>query len=108
MLKFKFILLAVIFACSSSLYAQNAKKYLKNANSMYENKQYKEAIPVFLEVLKLEADNAEANYKIGICYLKSIHKPKALVYLEKAYKVNPAIAPDIKIRLASANHFNHK
>jgi outer membrane protein OmpA-like peptidoglycan-associated protein len=108
MLKFKFVLLAIIIACSSSLYAQNAKKYLKNANSMYENKQYKEAIPLFLEVIKLEADNAEANYKIGICYLKSIHKPKALVYLEKAYKVNPAIAPDIKFRLASAYHFNHK
>jgi outer membrane protein OmpA-like peptidoglycan-associated protein len=108
MLRFKFILLAIIFALSSSLYAQNAKKFLKNANSMYENKQYKEAIPVFLEVLKLEADNAEANYKIGICYLKSIHKPKALSYLEKAYKVNPAIAPDFKLRMASAYHFNHK
>jgi outer membrane protein OmpA-like peptidoglycan-associated protein len=108
MLRLKFVLLAIIIACSSSLFAQNAKKSLKNANSMFENKQYKEAIPVYLEVLKLEADNAEANYKIGVCYLKSIHKPKALTYLEKANKVNPAIAPDFKFRLASAYHFNHK
>jgi outer membrane protein OmpA-like peptidoglycan-associated protein len=108
MSKLRFILFAMIIACSFSLLAQNAKKSLKNANSMYENKQFKEAIPLYLEVLKLEAENAEANYKVGVCYLKSIHKPKALVYLETANRVNPAIAPDLKFRLASAYHFNHK
>jgi outer membrane protein OmpA-like peptidoglycan-associated protein/Tol biopolymer transport system component len=89
-------------------FGQSAKKFLKNANTMFENQQYKEAIPAYLEVLKLEPANPEANYRIGVCYLKSIHKHKALIYLEKAEKANPAIAPDIKLRLAVANQFSHK
>jgi tetratricopeptide (TPR) repeat protein len=86
-----FLGLFVTAAC----FAQNAKKSLKNANTMFEQEQYKNAIPVYMEVLKLEPANAEANYKIGVCYLKSIHKHKALQYLQKAEKANPAIAPDI-------------
>jgi outer membrane protein OmpA-like peptidoglycan-associated protein len=89
-------------------FAQNAKKYLKNANAMFEQKQYKNAIPVYMEVLKLEPGNAEANYKVGICYLESSHKQKALPFLQKAEKANPAVAPDIKYRLAVANHFSHE
>jgi outer membrane protein OmpA-like peptidoglycan-associated protein len=98
--------LGLLFALTC--FAQNAKKSLKNANAMYEQEQYKNAIPIYMEVLKLEPDNAEANYKIGVCYLKSIHKHKALIYLKKAEKANPAIAPDINLRLAIANHFSHE
>jgi outer membrane protein OmpA-like peptidoglycan-associated protein len=104
--KLLILFLAVLVAATS--FGQSAKKYLKNANAMFEQEHYKTAIPVYMEVLKLEPDNAEANYKIGVCYLETTHKPKSLPYLEKADKVNPAIAPDLKFRLAGAYHLNHK
>jgi outer membrane protein OmpA-like peptidoglycan-associated protein len=108
MIKSGFAALLLGIFVTATCFAQNAKKSLKNANTMYEQKQYKNAIPVYMEVLKLEPNNAEANYKIGVCYLRSIHKHKALTYLQNAEKANPAIAPDIKLRLAVANQFSHE
>ena len=90
------------------VFSQNIKKPLKNANSFYEQKLYLEAIPAYLEVLKIDNNNAEANYKLGVSYIHTIHKIKAYPYLEKAYKVNPAIAPDLNYELGRAYQFTHK
>jgi len=90
------------------VFSQNIKKALKNANSFYDQKLYLDAIPAYLEVLKIDNTSAEANYKLGVSYLRTIHKIKGLPYLEKAYKVNPAIAPDLDFELGRAYQLNHK
>jgi outer membrane protein OmpA-like peptidoglycan-associated protein/tetratricopeptide (TPR) repeat protein len=101
------LLIAGILFSIGGLQAQNAKKALKNANSFYEQKLWKNAVPAYLEVLKIEPDNAEANYKIGVSYMNTIYKVKALPYLEKAAKLNPDIDPDLYFHLARAYHINH-
>ena len=42
------------------------------------------------------------NFKIGVCYLNSNHKFKALDHLQFAYKVNPEVDENIKFYLAQA------
>ncbi|MFN6944017.1 MAG: OmpA family protein [Cytophagaceae bacterium] len=101
------LLMGILFAGSQAS-AQNSKKLLKNANSFFDKGLYKEAIAAFNEVLKLEPDNAEANYKMGYSYLKTINRTKSLPYLIKANKSNPQIAEDIKYLLATSYHLNHK
>lgn len=105
---FLLFILVGFFVFAGNAQSKEAKKLLKNANSFYEEELYKDAIPVYLEVLKLEPSNAEANYKIGLSYFKTIHKVKALPYLEKAFKLNPAIDSDMKYYLAKANHLTHR
>jgi len=90
------------------LSAQNINKLKKNADSFFERELYTEAIPAYKEVLKLAPDDADANYRMGISYLKTIHKLKALPYLEKAYKLNPALDEKIDYDLATAYHLNHE
>ena len=46
------------------------------------------------------------NYKIGECYLNSPYKTKAIPYLVKANKLDPAAHPDLLHSLGSAYHLN--
>ena len=101
-------IIALLLLFPFIVFSQNIKKALKNANSFYEQKLYNDAIPAYLEVLKIDANNPEANYKLGVTYLHTIHKIKAYTYLEKANKLNPTIAPNISYELGRAYQFNHK
>lgn len=50
---------------------------------LYE--EYKDALPLYQELLKTEPDNANINYRIGLCYLNILtQKTKAIPHLEKA------------------------
>lgn len=53
-------------------------------------------------------NNAELNFRIGICFLNSPNKYKALPYLQKAYDIRPNVDPLITYRLAEAYHYNHE
>lgn len=49
-------------------------------------------------------DNPELNYKIGICYLYSDDKFKALDYLLKAYELKPEISEEAHFLIGRAYH----
>jgi len=52
-----------------------------------EFKSYNLALPVYLEMEKMESDNANIQYRIGFCYVNSANeKAKAIPYLVKAVK----------------------
>ncbi len=50
----------------------------------------------------------ELNYKIGVCYLGSVYKPKALTFLKSAYKQKPNVAKDIYWQLGKAYQYNYQ
>jgi outer membrane protein OmpA-like peptidoglycan-associated protein/tetratricopeptide (TPR) repeat protein len=58
--------------------------------------------------LRLDPDNPQANFNTGICYLKTIHENRAVVYLLKAYNKLPAIHPDVHLYLGEAYQHNHQ
>jgi len=95
-----------IFVLSAT--AQNVKKMLKNADNFYKKELYKDAIPAYLEVLKVDPENAGANYRLGISYLNTIYKSKAMPYIERAYKKDSTLDPEIAYKLAQAYHFNNE
>ncbi|MDQ3190941.1 MAG: OmpA family protein [Bacteroidota bacterium] len=68
--------------------------------------RYKIAIDNYLSAQKFNPNNAELNYNIGKCYLFTIDKTSAIPYLEKAYKINPNIANDVRNLLGRAYHLN--
>jgi outer membrane protein OmpA-like peptidoglycan-associated protein len=102
--------LLVLFLISSfaGIAQPNIKKSLKKANYYFDERKYKEAIAAYLEVLDLEKNNAEANFKLGVSYLNTIHHTKSLPYLTKAYEVNPGIDPKILQLLGKSYQYNHK
>ncbi len=55
------------------------------AESYFLFEEYDDALPLYQRILRVEPDNYNVIYKIGICYLNSVYqKEKSIAYLEKA------------------------
>lgn len=85
---------------------KKAKDNLKLAEGYYLMGRggFRRALDHYLEIHRLLPNHALLNYKIGNCYLYSIQKPKCIAFYEKAFKINPGIAPDILFVLARGYH----
>jgi len=62
------------------------------------------ALEFYLKANDFNPDNAELNYKIGVCYLYSSFKQKAIPHLEKALKLDPAVNDKLYYYLGQAYH----
>ncbi len=69
---------------------------------------YYKALSFYLKAYNYNPDNAELDYKIGICYVEIMEGIKALSYLSKAYKLKPSVAIDIEYFLAQSLQLNNK
>jgi len=66
-----------------------------------------QALEAYNYAYEYNENNAELNYKIGICYLYSIYKHQSKYYLERAYEMKPNITDDILWDLALAYQQNY-
>jgi len=90
----KKVLFFLFFLCSLSLFAGDKKKsaapapaLVEDGNKLLSKGQFSAAMEVWKKVLEGEPNNANANFKMGMCYYNSIDEtPKALPYLKKASK----------------------
>lgn len=62
----------------------------------------------YLFANQYNSNNAELNYKIGICYLYSDDKQEAISYLQKAYELDPGISVEIFYLMGRAYHLNEE
>jgi outer membrane protein OmpA-like peptidoglycan-associated protein/tetratricopeptide (TPR) repeat protein len=84
---------------------------IKEADKYYADGKpgaYMIALDNYLTAYKYNSNNAELNYKIGVCYLKTVEKIKALTYLNKASTLNKNVASDFMYFLARAHHLNYE
>jgi hypothetical protein len=67
------------------------KNYFYDAESWILFEDYKEALPLYLQLLKIYPTNSNFKYRIGQCYINTPgEKEKAVGYLEDAVKnINP-------------------
>ena len=82
----KAAILTLFCAISLLSYSQNElKKKFEKGEAYFLDSNYTKALPVFLSLLEADKENANLNYKVGVCYLSSAlgHK-KAIAHLEKA------------------------
>lgn len=85
---------------------KEANKEFEAGNEQLSGHQYKYALKHYLEAQKFNPNSSQLNHRIGLCFLQSVHKEKAVPYLEKAYKLNPSVHDDIKFHLGQAHHYN--
>ncbi len=87
-----------------------ASKELKEGNKIFEEgpNRYEAAIPHLLVAYRLNPNNADLNFKLGVAYLQSSFKAKALPYLQSAYQLNPRVDPLIQYQLGRGFHLNAK
>lgn len=87
---------------------KDALRNLKKGDELFNagTQQYNLALDYYLKANNFNTENAELNYKIGICYLYSSFKSKSIAYLEKAKSLNPAINNKLPYYFARAYHLN--
>ncbi|MBN1988132.1 MAG: PD40 domain-containing protein [Bacteroidales bacterium] len=78
---FLFVLTVQATAQKNSYY----KRVFVDAEYFLLYEEYKDALPLYQELLKADPENANINYRIGMCYLNILtEKTKAIPHLEKA------------------------
>jgi len=91
---------------------REAKKMLRKGDSKFRRDTrggYTDALTYYLKASDYNEDNARLNYLIGISYLKSADKKKALKYLENADLLSDeGVTKDIKLWLGVALKQNYK
>jgi outer membrane protein OmpA-like peptidoglycan-associated protein len=89
---------------------KEAVKNLDQGDSYYKQGAvgYSLALPLYLKANDFNPNNAMLNYKIGVCYLSSPFKWKALSHFEKAYKLDPKVSNDIFYNIGRGYHLTMK
>src|ERR1044071_3204204 len=103
MLKRQFhIVLFLFFALPTGLFAQNLTSLLDKGDRLLNKNDYQNALATFLEAHQIAPDDADVNFRIGVSYLHSEKKARAVPYLEKAFQLKPFVDLDIDYHLGIA------
>jgi len=86
--------------------AKNAIKTGDDIMSRGDETMYNQAIPHYEVAQKFNPDNALLNFKLGMCYLESLTKPKCLEYFQRSHQLDPAVHDMIQYYLGRGYHLN--
>ena len=100
----KVVFVALYIFLSFSVLADSAEQLIKKANDFYAKKQYDSALLVYLQVLDQGLEAPELYYNIGNVYFRKGEIAKAILFYERAYRLDPT-NDKIKYNLDFANQF---
>ena len=83
------LILCVLVLNYTTAFAQTLEQKFTKANQYYKDKQYDFAESAYLDILKNDADNVNANYNLGNVYFHKKEYVNAVYYYEKANKFKP-------------------
>ncbi len=87
-----------------------AKSNLKDGDKIFDagnDAYYNLAIPAYEAAQAFNPNNAELNFRLGVCYLHSAIKNRCLKHFEKAQALHPNVNPDnINFLLGRGHHLN--
>lgn len=83
---------------------KEAWKSVKEGNKYFEEGAgtFDLARDFYLFAHQYNPENAELNYKLGVCYLYTDNKYEAINYLHKAFQLNPEVSKDIHLMLGQS------
>lgn len=96
-----YIIIALFLYSGPTLSAaeqENSNEVFKTANRLYEDANYQEAIVLYNELLSQNFESAVLYFNLGNAHFKINEFPAAILYYEKALKLDP-IDQDIKFNL---------
>lgn len=84
----KFIILLFMFV--NSVFADQAESLMNEANQLYQNKQYEEAIIKYSAILENDYESAALYYNLGNSYYRSTQIGLAILNYERGLKLDPS------------------
>ncbi|MDX9924446.1 MAG: tetratricopeptide repeat protein, partial [Ignavibacteriaceae bacterium] len=82
-------ILMILFIFSSLLFAQSETQLFNEGNRLYKEKQFNEAIQKYRAILNLNKANSSVYYNLGNSYFRIGQLGYAVLFYEKALKLNP-------------------
>lgn len=81
---------------------KKTKKLKKEADALYEKKEYSKALTFYTKIYRIDSLNSELNYRIGICYYNSKEtRIKSVKYFERS---NNTDFPEASFYLGNLYH----
>ena len=103
MKKIQYILFVILFTMSAAVcYGDTDEQLLLRADSAYQQENYAEAITLYEQIAANGNEGAILFYNLGNAYYKSGENAKALLWYERAHKLDPA-DEDIQHNIAFVN-----
>ncbi|QNL22181.1 OmpA family protein [Hyphobacterium sp. CCMP332] len=84
-----FLIIFVISFCSTIALSQNKKEIRQiepDAKEFFRIEEFHRALPLYIKLDSLSPNNGLYNFRIGVCYLNSYDKTRALPYFERAVR----------------------
>jgi tetratricopeptide (TPR) repeat protein len=101
--KYKLLFLFAFLFITSNLKAQDNNITLDKANNEYAKGNFQNAISLYQEIIKTGYIAPELYYNLGNAYFKTSNYPSALLFYEKAKRLNPT-DEDIDFNIKVANN----
>ncbi len=83
------ILFVIAFGININLFPQAPSSNYSKAITLYNDGNFTNAKDLFLELYKNDYKNFEVCYNLGNCYYRLNDFPNAILYYERAKKINP-------------------
>ena len=80
----------IIFVLVNSAFANQAESLMNEANQLYQNKQYEEAIVKYNSILATDFESAALYYNLGNSYYRSAKIGYAILNYERGLKLDPS------------------
>jgi len=77
------------FSLSSNTLQDSALIYMQQANEAYQSNNFNEAIALYTNVVNLQFESATLYYNLGNAHFKSGNNAKALLWFERARRLDP-------------------
>ena len=85
---------------------KKAQGSIKEGDYYFYLKNYYFALNHYLDADEFNENNAELNYKIGVCYLNTVLRFKCLDFFVRSFQLKRDVSPDIHFMLGRGFHLN--
>lgn len=99
------LICALLSLVAMAGWGQNEKKALKNADISLDYEEYEEAIPYLQEAIRYNPNNPRSRFLLGKCLYLTHQRKKAAAELEKAYRLDKEISPELPLYYAKSLHY---
>lgn len=86
----KLIHIILLLLVNISLFAKNDEESFKEANLLYQEEKYDEAIIAYEDLLSKGYVSSDLNYNLGNAYFRNNQIAKAILHYERALKIDPS------------------
>ncbi len=107
-LAFSFVFQHVAVGQISKKDKKEARKIIARGDKLFaeEIPNYSAILNIYLDAIKLVPEDAELNFRIGVCYFHTINQTRAIKYFQKAIKIDYDVNPEMGFLLGKAYQWN--